>query len=112
MGRGLTTVAEALADGGRVIWDPPDRPTLQVPSKWQEALSNSRDEVREVLHRAALFRQQANSKGGLPVLALPDAPLEDGFCVSCGGPKEGHYRCGTCRVAAWVALGWIGGQGQ
>jgi hypothetical protein len=112
MGRiAVDHLAKALSHG-QVVWDDPDRPRVLVPPMWHDALSDAAEEVREVLRRAALFRRQANSPGAVPILALPDAPLLDGACISCGGAKDGPHRCLLCRVAAWVALGWLGGPKQ
>ncbi len=106
-GRGVEILSQALADRGQVVWDEPDRPTLRVPGKWQKPLAEHRAEVREVLRRAALFRKQANGQGPLLILALPDAPIVAGGCISCGKPDV-DTRCPGCKLAAWIVLGWLG----
>lgn len=106
-GPGVSLLEQALADGGQVVWKEPNRPTLRLSKKWQMALSNELEGVREVLRRAALFRKQANGQGPLLILALPGAPIVAGGCISCGKPNV-DTRCPGCRLAAWIVLGWLG----
>jgi hypothetical protein len=105
----VTLLAEALAQGGKVLWDPPERPKLILPKGVRERLEADRETIREVLRRAAIFRGQANVfiRGGrlLPVLALPDRPEGEG-CWSCGQPAPSRrYRCDVCGLAVALALG-------
>jgi hypothetical protein len=108
----MTAVAvlqDALTRGGRVVWEPPDKPRLLAPPNLHEAIKADRETVKEVLRRAAIFRQQAIRflrHGGLfPILALPDRPEGDG-CTSCGITLNGRrYRCEVCALAVALALG-------
>ena len=100
----VARLAEALAHGGRVLWDPPERPRLQLPKGVRERLETDRDMVREVLRRAVLFREQALTPGPWPLLVLPGNTREDG-CLSCGAETEpGHFRCELCSLAVTLAL--------
>ena len=70
-------------------------------------LREDRDLLRKVLHRAAIFREQAATfiqKGqALPVLALPEHQEDDG-CVSCGAQLERRcFRCHICTLAVNLA---------
>jgi hypothetical protein len=58
---------------------------------------------REVLRRAALFRQQVATPDVVPFLRLPGVTGSAGDCLSCGVPAAG-LRCPVCRLAAWLAL--------
>jgi hypothetical protein len=107
----MTTVAiltEALARGGKVVWDPPGKPRLLAPRSLHDAIKADRETVKEILRRGAILRAQAERfirhGGPLPILALPDAP--PGPCISCGGDLAGGwYRCPMCALAVRVALG-------
>lgn len=104
----VQTLSEALARGGKVIWDAPGRPRVMVPKPLRERLEAGRDTIREVLRRAAIFREQAavfiRHGGMLPILALPEHQGFDG-CWSCGTQVEaGHYRCPMCAIAVTLAL--------
>ncbi|MGH7407870.1 MAG: hypothetical protein ACREKF_07685 [Candidatus Methylomirabilales bacterium] len=102
---GVAALQEALARGGRVIWDPPARPRLLVPAGERDRVLADRETVREVLRRAALFRQQVRTPGPLPILALPEAPLNGPGCLSCGGTVERRrFRCAVCALAVDLAL--------
>lgn len=101
-------LTEALARGGKVVWDPPDRPRLLAPRSLHEAIKADRATVKEILRRAAIFRDQAERfiRQGrlLPVLALPDHQGVDG-CWSCGATvPPGHFRCEVCSLAVALAL--------
>lgn len=102
---GVAALAEALARGGRVVWDPPDCPRLLVPAGQRDRVLADRVTVREVLRRAVIFREQARTAGPLPILALPDAPLNGPGCISCGTSTEPDYfRCAVCALAVALAL--------
>ena len=104
----LLILSEALAHGGKVLWEPPERPKLILPKGIRERLEPDRGTVREILRRATVFRDQAQRfmrEGGLlPILALQDRPEGDG-CASCGTPLNGRcYRCEVCALAVALAL--------
>jgi hypothetical protein len=107
----MTTVAvlsEALARGGKVVWDPPHKPRLLAPPSLHAAIRADRETVREVLRRATILREQARRfiQHGrpLPILALPNRPGGDG-CLSCGAALDGGpYRCELCALAVKLAL--------
>ena len=104
----VTLLAEVLAHGGKVLWDPPERPKLILPKGVREKLEADREAVREILRRATVFREQAagfiRHGGTLPILALPEHQGFDG-CLSCGTPVErGHFRCEVCTLAVVLAL--------
>jgi len=104
----VVILTEALARGGKVVWDPPDRPRLLAPPRLHQAIKADRGTVKEILRRAATFREQARRfiQHGrlLPILALPDRPEGDG-CLSCGAALEGRpYRCELCALAVKLAL--------
>ncbi len=108
MGTVVRLLTEVLADGGRVLWDPPERPRLLIPKGVRERLETNRDTIREILRRATHFRDQAVTfiQYGrvLPRLALPDRTGERG-CLSCGVDVEpGHFRCEVCDLAVKIAL--------
>jgi hypothetical protein len=101
-------LTDALSHGGKVLWDPPERPKLILPKGVRERLEPGREVVREILQRAATFREQANQfirRGHLlPLLALPNRRHGDG-CISCGDPLNGtRYRCEVCPLAVKLAL--------
>lgn len=106
----MTAVAvlqQALAQGGRVEWNPPDKPKLFAPPSLHEAIKADRDTVKEILRRAAIFRKQAAEfiQDGRPlrILALPGCP--EGGCISCGDSLDGRrYRCEVCTLAVTLAL--------
>lgn len=106
---GTLALARALADGGRVVWEPADKPRLHVALGWAAALQRAAPEVRDVLRRAVAFRKQLESaRGGpiIPYLLLPDAPApREGACISCGADIHGRLRCAACLAAVYVALG-------
>ncbi len=102
-------LTDALAQGGKVLWDPPDRPKLLFPRGVRERLEPDRETVREVLHRAIIFREQARAfiEDGKPLLllVLPGAPDSPGACISCGRDViPGRYRCSVCDLAVRLAL--------
>lgn len=104
----VAVLAEALARGGKVVWEPPDKPRLLAPPSLHEAIKADREAVREILRRAAIFREQAarfiREGKALPILALPDHRAYDG-CWSCGVTVEaGHFRCDVCSLAVNLAL--------
>lgn len=99
---------DALAKGGKVVWDPPARPRLFVPKGMGAKIQKDLATVREVLRRATIFREQAaafiREGQALPILALPEQGGGQG-CLSCGGPVErGHFRCEVCTLAVVLAL--------
>jgi len=104
----LTLLAETLTHGGKVLWDPPERPKLILPKGVRERLEPDREDIKEVLRRAAIFREQAltfiQEGRALPVLTLPGQDGDAG-CWSCGAPVEtGHFRCEPCALAVKLAL--------
>lgn len=101
----VAVLTEALARGGKVVWEPPDRPRLLAPPSLHKAIKADGATVREILRRAAIFREQAGTPGLCPILALPDCPHGDG-CLSCGATiAPGHFRCELCALAVKLALG-------
>lgn len=72
----LILLAEALAHGGKVLWDPLERPKLILPKGTRERLEPDRETIREVLRRATILREQAQrfirDGRALPILALPE----------------------------------------
>ena len=107
---GATALAEALARGGRVVWDPPAPPRLLVPRELRPRVEADRATVRAVMERAAVFREQAQrfirEGRGFPFLHLAEAKLRHGSCLSCGAPidEARHFRCPLCVVAVRIAL--------
>jgi len=104
----VAVLTEALARGGKVVWEPPDKPRLLAPPSLHQAIKADRDTVKEILRRAAIFRDQAQQfilEGrALPILAFLDRVEGDG-CWSCGVPVEPqHYRCEVCALAVALAL--------
>ncbi len=104
MVRGCALLEEALAKGGRVIFEPPGHPRLLVPLGMGAKLREDVKTVREVLRRAVLFREQAQRPGPLPLLVLPGYRGQGG-CLSCGtGIDLGYFRCAICALAVALAL--------
>lgn len=104
----LETFSHALAQGGKILWDRPGGIRVMVPKALRERLEVERETIREVLRRAAVFREQAARfilEGQLlPVLALPERPEGNG-CWSCGAPLQSRrYRCEVCALAVTLAL--------
>lgn len=103
----VTVLAEALAHGGKIVWEPPERPKLILPKGVRERLEPDRETVKEILRRAAIFREQALTfiqlGRSLPVLALPEYVGGNG-CVSCGAPRTRAFRCAMCSLAVALAL--------
>lgn len=104
----VAVLTEALARGGRVVWVPPDKPRLLAPPSLHEAIKADRATVKEILRRAAVFREQAERfirhGKALPILALSEHPGSDG-CWSCGVQVEArHFRCELCALAVTLAL--------
>ena len=105
-----TALAEALDRGGRVVWDPPERPRLLVPRELRPHVEADRETVRAIMERAAVFRAIAERfiREGrcFPFLALPEAKAHERGCLSCGAPidEARHFRCPLCVVAARIAL--------
>jgi len=98
----VAVLTEALARGGRVVWEPPDKPRLLAPPSLHEAIKADRETVKETLHRAGIFREQARTPGPWPYLTLPG--VEDDGCISCGAPLGGRrYRCPLCELAVKLA---------
>lgn len=99
---------EALTRGGKVVWEPPDEPQLLAPPSLHQAIKADRETVKEILRRAAIFREQAERfiRQGKPLLALalPERPEGNG-CWSCGAPlRDRRYRCESCELAVTLAL--------
>ena len=104
-----SALMEALCLGGRVVWEPEDRPTLRVPPEFSPTIRKNAEEVREILRRAVVFKEQAGVPGPVPFLYLPQAKeTGPGCCFSCGEsvPKD-RIRCDLCQAAAWIALDMI-----
>jgi len=100
----VVILTEALARGGKVVWDPPDRPRLLAPPRLHQAIKADRGTVKEILRRAATFREQARTPGPWPYLTLPG--VEGDGCISCGVPLSPgqRYRCPVCELAVKLAL--------
>lgn len=102
----VEVLTEVLAKGGKVVWDPPDKPRLLAPPSLHEAIRGDRETIREILRRATVFRSQVQQPGPWVPLALPGAPnLRDG-CLSCGVPLDPGrtWRCEVCALAVALAL--------
>lgn len=104
----VAVLTEALTRGGKVVWNPPDRPRLLAPPSLHEKIKADRETVKEILRRAAIFREQAwgfiRQGRPLPILALPEHPGGEG-CSSCGSVLAGRrYRCEVCTLAVRLAL--------
>jgi hypothetical protein len=102
------TLSEALALGGKVVFDPPDKPRLLVPKGMGAKVQADAPTIREVLRRAAIFRAQAErflrEGRAFPLLVLSEHARAEG-CLSCGealGPNR--YRCAVCALAVTLAL--------
>jgi hypothetical protein len=111
---GIVTLSQALADGGRIVWEPADRPRLHVPSRWTAALHREAPEVREVLRRAVAFRAQIAGwdRPAIPLLVMPDAPTRRAdACVSCGAMSS-RWRCLPCLAAVYIALDDLAALGE
>ena len=105
---GCAVLEDALAKGGKVVWDPPARPRLFVPKGMGAKIQEDLATVREVLRRATIFREQAaafiREGGAIPFLALPEHGQGDG-CFSCGALVErGRFRCAICALAVTLVL--------
>lgn len=105
----VRALAEALAHGGQVLWDRPDRPRVRVPARWVDAVRGEPEVLREVLRRTIEFRRQlAKAAGGpiIPYLLLPSAPAPRlGTCISCGTAIPSGWRCAICLLAVRIAIG-------
>jgi hypothetical protein len=107
---GCAALSEALALGGKVVFDPRDLPRLLVQKGWRARVQAEAPAIKEVLRRASIFRAQAERflRGGcvLPLLALPeDHGYERGQCLSCGESVDRErYRCPVCVLAVKLAL--------
>jgi hypothetical protein len=104
MDGGLAVLVEAFRRGGRTIWEPPDRPRLEVPADLRAPLLADRRTVRLVLARAAAFRVHLRTPGPAPILLFHDAPDRRVGCISCGMDAT-TVRCAVCSLALWIALG-------
>jgi hypothetical protein len=102
---GAAVLTEALARGGKLVWNVPDKPRLLVPQSFHGAIKANQETVKEILRRAAIFRERARAFGVCPLLVLPDCPDGDG-CLSCGAeiPTGHFYRCQVCALAVRLAL--------
>jgi hypothetical protein len=100
----VAVLTEALARGGKVVWDPPGRPRLLAPPSLHEAIKADRETVKEILRRAAILREQAQRPGPWPILVLPDRQ-EGAGCLSCGiAIGADRFRCEVCALAVVLAL--------
>jgi hypothetical protein len=107
----LATFARALADGA-VVQLETTPPSVRMTPKWlnllREQPERERAQLREVLKRAALFRQQLELAGDgpiIPYMILPDIPSPRlGACISCGVAVQGSWRCPVCLMAVYIAL--------
>ncbi len=101
----VTLIAQAMLQGGRVLWTDPDRPRLEVPEPLAGPLRRHAAALREVLGRAAILRQQASALSPVPILTLPGVAAGPDECLSCGvAVMHGLFRCPTCQVAVAFAL--------
>lgn len=99
----VAVLTEALARGGKVVWDSPDGPRLLAPPSLHPAIKADRENVKEILRRAAIFREQAGTSGPWPYLTLPG--VEGDGCISCGVPLGPRcYRCPLCELAVKLAM--------
>ncbi len=101
----VAVLTEALARGGRVVWEPTEKPRLLAPPSLHPKIKADRETVKEILRRAAEFRRQAQTPGPIPFLHLPGCLEGDGLCLSCGTKVDlGHFRCPACTLAVNIAL--------
>ncbi len=98
---GLERVAEALRRGVHVVWNPP---RYRGPVSALALAKEVPDTAREVLRRAAIFREQAQHASVCPLLMLPGVEFEPDGCISCSAPIRGGFRCRLCELAAHLAL--------
>jgi hypothetical protein len=105
----VLALARALANGGEILWDQPDRPRVRVPAPWVDAVRGEPEVLREVLRRAVEFRRQvAQAARGpiIPYLLLPSAPAPRlGACISCGVAIPSGWRCAICLLGVRIAIG-------
>ncbi len=94
-------VVEALRRGARVVWDPP---RFRGPSPALALAKKAAETAREVLHRAEIFRAQAQERSPIPLLVLPDVAETPEGCLSCGAPILEGFRCRLCQLAVHLAL--------
>jgi hypothetical protein len=99
--QGAALVTRALRRGVRVVWNP--APKYRGPAEAIALVKETPEFAREVLRRAALFRQQVATPGVIPFVRLPNVTGWAGGCLSCGVPAAG-LRCQACQLAAWLAL--------
>jgi hypothetical protein len=102
---GVSILREAIKQGAHVVFDPSGTARLFAPPDLHERIKSDREAVKEVLRRAALFREQARTPGPVPYLMLPDRLKGDG-CLSCGAtvPRGHVLRCPACALAVRIAL--------
>ena len=105
---GIEHVAEALRRGVRVVWDPP---RYRGPASALALAKEVPDTAREVLRRAALFREQIQHASVCPFLTLPGAETDADGCLSCGLPITTGFRCRLCQFAAHLALDLVPADG-
>jgi hypothetical protein len=103
-GRGIAlTVAEP--DGLRV------RPASVTPPELLVEIRTHKPVLLQILRRAAVFREQAETwstsgRPGVPLLVLPSAPEPQvNACISCGILiPPARWRCDVCLQAFELAL--------
>ncbi len=101
---GVAVLSDALGKGARVVFDGSDEPRLLAPQTLHDAILANRETVKEILRRAAIFRQQAHSPGPWPILTLRGVGADG--CISCGAQpaSDRRYRCEVCALAVRLAL--------
>jgi len=106
--KGVAILTDALSKGAEIVWEPADRPRLKVPRGMAILFQGEEETTREVLRRAAMFREYLNKPGYSLFFKIPGAKIREGFCSTCGaGPPLGRDagRCQICNTAASIALG-------
>jgi len=103
---GIEALTQALASGGEILWDPPDKPKIIAPKTSIKQIRGDIQVVREVLRRAVIFRSQIDGDGPFKLFILPEGKDSDAGCISCAVniPVE-DIRCPLCQAAACIALG-------
>jgi hypothetical protein len=89
-----------------VEWTLPDRSRLTAPKELKLAIQAEIGDIREVLERAVIFKEQLSDIGPFYLMILPKARFLTNGCISCGEDVlEGRIRCLICQDAAWIVLG-------
>ena len=103
------TLVRALGAGGRVIWEPADRPKLRLPQGWGARVDQDIAGARAVMERAVVFHRQldvTHRSPVIPFLTLPGIEAKPGQCISCGEElaRAGNWRCIPCLTAVLIAI--------